>query len=77
LLGQSAASTALKLSCPHTIPELANPEAGWHLIHPKSACRLHEKVFVRGHDGFASRLARWTPQINSPTFTLFHSAIIA
>jgi hypothetical protein len=55
-------------------PELANPEAIWHPIHPKSACRLHERVFVCGHDGFASRPTRWTPQINGPTFTLYQSA---
>jgi hypothetical protein len=73
--GQSAASAALKPGCPHSIPELANPEAIWHPIHPKSACRLHERVFVRGHDGFASRPTRWTPQINGPIFTLYHSGI--
>jgi len=75
-LRQSAAPDTLKSSCAHVIPELAEPKAGWHPIHSKSACRLHEGVLICGHGGIACCSAAWTPQGNHPTLTLHHAAII-
>ena len=76
-LSQSAAPDTLKSSCAHVIPELAEPKAGWHPIHSKSACRLHEGVLICGHGGIACCSAGGTPQGNHPTFTRHHAAIIA
>jgi len=75
-LSQSAAPDTLKSSCAHVIPELAEPKAGWHPIHSKSTCRLHEGVLICRHGGITCCSAAWTPQGNHPTFTLHHAAII-
>ena len=75
-LSQSAAPDTLKSSCAHVIPELAEPKAGWHPIHSKSTCRLHEGVLICRHGGITCCSAAWTPQGNHPTLTLHHAAII-
>ena len=74
-LSRSAAPDTLKSSCAHVIPELTEPKTGWHPIHSKSTCRLHERVLICGHGGIACCSAGGTPQGYHPTFTLHHAGI--